>query len=133
MIKRKQVPIEPGFAITTHKAQGQTMKNMVIDLSGCPGMEQPYVMVSRSTSLDGLMTLRDFDFEKITRRHSEDLRKELARLENLRLQTIARIGSEDEVNEARQFLKADKNDPKKRKRMGDGGYVRTKKSNVGGV
>ena len=71
--------------------------------------------------------------EKITRRHSEDLRKELARLENLRLQTIVRIGSEDEVNEAKQSLKADKNDSKKRKRTGDGGYVWRKKSNIGRV
>ena len=79
------------------------------------------------------MILRDFDFEKITRWHSEDLWKELARLENLRLQTIVRIGSEDEINEAKQLTKADKNNSKQGKRTGDGGYVWTKKSNVGGM
>ena len=92
--KRKQVPIEPGFAITAHKAQGQTMGKVVVDLAGCAGTEQPYVMVSRSSSLEGLVILRDFDYGKVTRRHSEDLRKELKRLECLRLQTIVKIGSD---------------------------------------
>jgi len=54
MIKRKQVPIEPGFAMTAHKAQGQTMGKVVVDLAGCSGTEQPYVMVLRSTSIEGL-------------------------------------------------------------------------------
>ena len=44
-----------------------------------------------------------------------------------------RIGSEDEINEVKQLIKADKNDSKQGKRMGDGGYVWTKKSNVGGM
>lgn len=70
MIKRKQVPIEPGFAMTAHKAQGQTMSRIMVDLAGCSGTEQPYVMVSRSTSLEGIPILRDFDFGKVTKRHS---------------------------------------------------------------
>lgn len=48
-IKRRQVPIEPGFAMTTHKAQGQTMKRFIVDLANCVGTEAPYVMVSRAT------------------------------------------------------------------------------------
>jgi len=77
VIKRKQVPIEPVFAMTAHKAQGQTMEKVVVDLAGCAGTEQPYVTVSRSTSLEDLLVLRDFDFSQITKRRSEDLRKNL--------------------------------------------------------
>ena len=33
-IQRKQVPIEPGFTVTVHKVQGQTMKRVVVDLEG---------------------------------------------------------------------------------------------------
>ena len=104
LIKRKQVPIEPGFAITAHKAQGQTMGKVAVDLAGCSGTELPYVMVSRSTSIDGLAVLRDFGIDKITRRHSQDLRQELERLENLRLKTILEYGSGTEAREARRLM-----------------------------
>ena len=79
-IKRRQVPVEPGFAMTVYKAQGQTMSK-VVDLAGCSGTEQPYAMVSRSTSMVGLVALRNFEFGQITKRCSEDLRKEFSRLE----------------------------------------------------
>ena len=105
-IKRKQVPVEPGFAITVHKVQGQTMNRVLVDLEGCCGTEQPYVMVSRCTSLDGLVILRDFSFSRICRRPAEDLRKEFARLEVLRLQTLIKYGSEVEVQDAKRELGA---------------------------
>ena len=103
-INRKQVPVEPGFAITAHKAQGQTMDKVVVDLASCSGTEQPYVMVSRCTTLEGLVILRDFDIAKITRRPSEELRDEFARLEQLRLQTIMNYGDDEEVEEAEELL-----------------------------
>ena len=31
IIKRKQVPVEPDFVMTAHKAQGQTMARVVVD------------------------------------------------------------------------------------------------------
>ncbi|KAF8181772.1 hypothetical protein BJ912DRAFT_805171, partial [Pholiota molesta] len=73
--------------MTAHKAQGQTMGKVVIDLESTKGTEAPYVMVSRVTSLDGLLILRKFSDKKIKCRLSEDLRIELRRLENLRLDT----------------------------------------------
>lgn len=118
VIKRRQVPIEPGFAVTAHKSQGQTMDRVVVDLAGCSGTEQPYVMVSRSSSLSGLVVLRDFDPGQITKRRSEDLRKEFARLEELKLRTIVRYGqgSRDiEVQETRVGGVSSK-----RKRTGEG-------------
>ena len=80
MIKRKQVPIEPGPAMTVHKAQGQTMGCVIIDLMGCIGTEPPYAMVSKAMSLGRLIVLRDFDAKQISKRQSGDLRKEFARL-----------------------------------------------------
>jgi len=133
VIKRRQVPIEPGFAITAHKAQGQTMGRVVVDLAGCSGTEQPYVMVSRSTSLEGLVILRDFDFGKVTKRHSEDLRREFKRLEYLRLQTILKAGSEDERSDARGLLASLQSDgkSKKRKVSEEETNDRTKKARLG--
>ncbi|KAF8204732.1 hypothetical protein BJ912DRAFT_824379, partial [Pholiota molesta] len=73
--------------MTAHKAQGQTMHKVIIDLEGTKGTESPYVMVSRVTSLDGLLILRNFSDKKIKCRMSEDLRIELRRLDVLRLET----------------------------------------------
>jgi hypothetical protein len=101
-IRHKQVPIEPGFAMTVHKAQGRTMDCVIVDLAGCAGTEPPYVMVSRATSLQGLIVLRGFDAKQITKRRSEDLRKEFSRLMYLKWQTVVRYGSDDEVRDAKQ-------------------------------
>jgi hypothetical protein len=62
--------------MTVYKAQGQTMKHIIAGLAECTGTEQPDVMVSRATSLDGLMVLRGFDAKQITKRRSEELRME---------------------------------------------------------
>ncbi|EPQ49841.1 hypothetical protein GLOTRDRAFT_51524 [Gloeophyllum trabeum ATCC 11539] len=51
--------------MTAHKAQGLSLPHLVIDLHGTRGTEAPYVMVSRATSLEGLMILRDFPKSKI--------------------------------------------------------------------
>ena len=51
------MPIEPGFAMAVHKAQGQTMDRVIVDLVGCVGTEPPYVMVLRAKSLNGLVVL----------------------------------------------------------------------------
>ena len=105
MIKRKQVPIEPGFAMTVHKAQGRTMERVIVDLAGCTGTEPPYVMASRAKSLNGLLVLRDFDRKQITKRRSEELRIEFKRLEILKWKAIAKYGDPDEVRDAGEVLK----------------------------
>jgi len=52
-----QVPLDATFAITTHKAQGQTMTQVNVDLNSCIGTEAAYVMISQCMSLEGLMIL----------------------------------------------------------------------------
>ncbi|KAI9067027.1 hypothetical protein FKP32DRAFT_1550568, partial [Trametes sanguinea] len=73
--------------VTAHKAQGQTFARTVIDFNSCIGTESPYVMLSRATSLNGVVILRPFPMSKITCRQSQDVRNELLRLDILALKT----------------------------------------------
>jgi len=77
---------------------------VVVDLAGCSGTEQPYVMVLRSTSLEGLFVLRVFNFDQITKRRSEDLQKEFSRLEGLKLSTIVKYDSGAEAKDTKRLL-----------------------------
>lgn len=97
-IKRRRVPVEPGLAMTAHRAQGQIMSKVVLDLAGCSGAEQPHVVISRSTSMEGLFILREFDFSQICKGLSEDPCKEFVRLR--RLHTTIKYGLSSEVEEA---------------------------------
>ena len=104
-IRRTQVPIIPAFAMTAHRAQGQTLPNVIVDLQSCQGSESPYVMLSRVTSLQGLLILRPFARNKISCNMSQDLRDENKRLRNLSLQTLARESDDDvEVDDALEEL-----------------------------
>jgi len=103
-VTRRQVPVEPGFAMTVYKAQGQTMEWVIVDLAGCAGTEPPYVMVSRATSLNGLLVLRDFDARAITKRRSEDLRKELNRIMLQKWLTTAKYRNNSEIREAERMI-----------------------------
>lgn len=101
-IKRTQLPIQPAFAMTVYKAQGQTLSKAIIDLASCSGTESPYVMVSRVKSLDGLLILRPFSEGKITCRRSEDARRETKRLEFLRLRTLIQYSTAAEEMQVRE-------------------------------
>jgi PIF1-like helicase len=104
LVKRAQVPVLPAFVITAHKAQGKTLAYCVVNFTGCRGTESPYVMVSRATSLEGLVILTPFSKSKICCRQSEDTRKEFLRLKLLALETVVRHGTADEVVVAKQKL-----------------------------
>jgi ATP-dependent exoDNAse (exonuclease V) alpha subunit len=103
-IRRTQVPIVPAFAMTAHKAQGQSLSNVIIDLQSCNGTEAPYVMVSRATSLEAILILRPFDWSKICCRQSQDTRQEIERINILQLKTKMRHGTLTESAEAQQDL-----------------------------
>lgn len=99
-IKRTQVPVVPAFAMTAHRAQGQTMEKVIVDLESCRGTEAPYVMLSRARSLEGVLVLRPFSAARITCRLSQDARRERRRLEILSLTTKMELGSTADKVEA---------------------------------
>jgi hypothetical protein len=49
-----QYPVVPAYAITIHKSQGQTYKNIVCDIDRCFASGQAYVALSRCSSLEGM-------------------------------------------------------------------------------
>ncbi|KAJ7212649.1 hypothetical protein GGX14DRAFT_309787, partial [Mycena pura] len=73
--------------MTAHKAQGKTMKAIIVDLESTRGTEAPYVMISRATSLDAVFILRPFRRKVIQCHPSQDVRAEFKRLDILTHQT----------------------------------------------
>ncbi|PIK46449.1 hypothetical protein BSL78_16696 [Apostichopus japonicus] len=57
-VMRKQFPLRPATAKTVHRCQGDTMKEIVVDMSGARSQcHIHYVALSRVTSLNGLYVL----------------------------------------------------------------------------
>jgi hypothetical protein len=86
-MERRQIAIVPGYAFTDYKAQGQTLECVIIDISKPPtGSLSPfsvYVALSRSRGRKSIRILRDFDPALFMHHPSEDLRADMARLEQL--------------------------------------------------
>ncbi|KAJ7751381.1 hypothetical protein B0H16DRAFT_1318188 [Mycena metata] len=99
----------PAFSITAHKAQGKTLDACVVNFTGCRGSESPYVMVSRATSLEGLVILTPFPKDKICCRQNEDLRLEFRRLRFHALRTIEKYGTRQEAARASGEIQAEFN------------------------
>jgi hypothetical protein len=87
-MERRQIAIVPGYAFTDYKAQGQTLECVIIDISKPPtgGGLSPfsvYVALSRSRGRKTIRILRAFDPTLFMHHPSEDLRADMARLEQI--------------------------------------------------
>ena len=89
-ITRTQLPIVPGFAITTYKAQGLTMNKIIVDLQVPVGTMQVasiYVPLSRMKRAEDVAILRPFDMKVLQIQPSLAQNAELKRLDELNRKT----------------------------------------------
>jgi ATP-dependent exoDNAse (exonuclease V) alpha subunit len=90
-IHRRQFPLVAGYAFTDHKAQGQTIEHVVVDIGPTKRFSvnafAAYVALSRSRGRNSIRLLRDFDDSIFTKHPSEYLRAEDARLAELSKET----------------------------------------------
>jgi len=86
-VRRRQLAITAGYAFTDYKSQGQTIEYVIIDLAPPPtggtSAFSTYVALSRSRGRDRIRILREYDVDTFLHHPSEDLRKEMDRLQTL--------------------------------------------------
>jgi Helitron helicase-like domain at N-terminus/PIF1-like helicase len=89
--QRRQLPIEPAFAVTGHFAQGKTIPIVVANLKQ-PDPAATYVIASRATSRHGLFLTEEVTLGDLNRSMPRSLRKELMRLSALEHNTYIAHG-----------------------------------------
>ncbi|KAJ3845369.1 hypothetical protein F5878DRAFT_685180, partial [Lentinula raphanica] len=92
-ITRNQVDLLPGFAMTAHASQGQSLTSNAVDLNTLNDHHGWYTALSRSRSADRTLILQGFDSSKITGGASGALRREYRELELLDELTTLRFAN----------------------------------------
>lgn len=87
---RHQLPIQPGFAVTGHSAQGKTLPNILAFLN--EGGFAAYVAASRATSRHGLCIAHPVTLKDLNKPLPSDLFYEVQRLDALRRNTLVKHG-----------------------------------------
>ena len=90
-VTRQQLPITSAYAFTDYRSQGQTIKQVIVDIGRPPtGGLTPfnaYVALSRSSGRETIRLLRDFDEDLFTTVPCHKLEKEDKRLYDLDRET----------------------------------------------
>ena len=90
-ITRRQFNLTAAYAFTDHKAQGQTLEYVIVDIGKLKTFPvnqfAAYVALSRSRGRQTIRLLRDFDDRLFTIHPSEDLKEQDERLKVLSQQT----------------------------------------------
>lgn len=91
-VNRKQFPLTPAYGFSTHKSQGLTIPQVIVDLIFPPPplFIEPaltYVPLTRVKNLNDLAFFRDFPLSALQIPPSPDQKKELLRLEFLNKKT----------------------------------------------
>jgi ATP-dependent exoDNAse (exonuclease V) alpha subunit len=106
-VSRTQLPLLPAYAFTDYKAQGRSLKKVIIDLNGAMPLQSVYVMLSRATSLSSMAVLRNFNPRTLYSNLSQDFRDEFARLEALDASTTEAFNRRHDVRESEIEAEAD--------------------------
>ena len=90
-VDREQISLTPAYTFTNFKSQGQTIENVVVDLTKPPSGKldgfHAYVALSRSRGTKTIRLLRDFDERLFTVHPNENLQSEDVRLGRLEKET----------------------------------------------
>ena len=94
-VTRRQFPITAAYAFTDYRAQGQTIRNVIVDISTPPygglNLFNLYVALSRGTGREGIRLLREFDHKIFfSKPLPEALVIEDSRLQELNRETMQR-------------------------------------------
>lgn len=109
---RAQVPLILAWALSIHKAQGQTLNRVKVDLGRVFEKGQAYVALSRATSMAGLQVLR-FDPKKVNAHervrtfYSKLARVELAEKNKERMEKINKSNATSAQDYEKQFVDGD--------------------------
>lgn len=92
-VSRNQLPLQPGFAVTGHSAQGKTLPKVLAFLD--EGGFSAYVAASRATSRNGLCLVRPVTLGDLNKPLPSDLFFEMNRLHILEHNTSVQHGYSD--------------------------------------
>ena len=90
-VRKTQLPITAAYAFTDYRSQGQTIRNVIVDIGKPPTNElslfNVYVALSRSSGRRTIRLLRGFDDKLFTKSVGEELMLEDERLAELNMNT----------------------------------------------